>query len=387
MNLIQEVEQFVERKLTEDLTPGHMYHNWPHTVSVRQACSNLASQSGLDAREMEILDLAALFHDIGFIQTYQGHEAVSREIAGSFLQARDYPVEKLEKVLSCIDATRPSLEPANLLEEIIKDADLSNLGNPGYLASLDNLRQEWEQLCKETYSDQEWYRLNFKFLKDHRYYTEAARITFGEQLEINQKTLKKMAKSEKPNDKPGEKTLLESSKSAQMMFKTALRNHLDLSNLADNKANIMLSINALIITIAMPMAVSYIQAQPYLLYPAITMLSTCLSSMVFATLATRPIKMSGYTAPDKIQEGRSNLFFFGNFFKMSYEEYQTGMQHVLQQDDHLEESVMRDLYFLGRSLGVKYSQLRICYNIFMLGVIVTVIVFGIAYLAFSNFAG
>lgn len=388
MNLIQEAERFVEQKLTEGLTPEHRYHNWPHTVSVRQACNHLADQTGLEPQDIEILDLAALFHDTGFTQTYQGHELASREIAGSFLLARDYPAEKLEKVLACIDSTKPSLEPSNLLEKIIKDADLSNLGSTDYLNSLENLRYEWEQLCNETYSDLDWYKLNFRFLKDHQYYTEAARLTFGEQLEINQKTLKKMAKSEKSGDvKPPEKSQLESSKSAQMMFKTALRNHLDLSNLADNKANIMLSINALIITIAMPMVVSYIQAQPYLLYPAITLLSTCLCSMVFATLATRPIRMSGYTELEKIKEGRSNLFFFGNFFKMSYEEYQTGMQHVIAQDDHLEESVMRDLYYLGRSLGVKYSQLRVCYNIFMSGVIITVVVFAVSYLIYTHVSG
>ena len=96
--------------------------------------------------------------------------------------------------------------------------------------------------------------------------------------------------------------------------------------------------------------------------------------MIYATLATRPIKMNGYTNMEKIKSGKSNLFFFGNFYKMSFSEYQNGLQHVVAEEDNLENSIMRDLYFLGRSLGRKYNQLRMCYNFFMIGIIATVIV-------------
>jgi hypothetical protein len=164
-----------------------------------------------------------------------------------------------------------------------------------------------------------------------------------------------------------------------MMFKTSLRNHLDLSTLADNKANIMLSVNALILTIAAPMAISYVQDNVLLIIPLIMLLITCLLSMIFATLATRPIKMSGLTSDDQILGGRSNLFFFGNFYLMDYDEYSMGMQKVISDEDKLENSIRRDLFFLGRSLGKKYKQLRICYNIFMIGMIITIITLIFAY--------
>ena len=72
--------------------------------------------------------------------------------------------------------------------------------------------------------------------------------------------------------------------------------------------------------------------------------------------------------------------FFGNFFKMSYIEYQKGIQHIMDDESKLEDSIMRDLYFLGKSLGNKYQRLRICYTVFMGGIIFTVLVFGISYL-------
>ena len=188
-----------------------------------------------------------------------------------------------------------------------------------------------------------------------------------------------MAKSAKKAKKMAETSPIQGNRSAQMMFKTALRNHIDLSTLADNKANIMLSVNALIITLIVPMAVGQINDTPFLLIPILILLLTCLISMIYATLATRPIKMNGETQMKTIEQGTSNLFFFGNFYKMKFNEYKKGIYKVLESDDDLDDTIMRDLFYLGKSLGAKYSQLRICYTIFMLGVSLAVLAFLVAY--------
>lgn len=373
--IVQEAEQYVSELLTQ-LDDQICYHDLEHTLRVKSAIEELSEAAQLQNDQREILELAALFHDTGFTRTYRGHEQESIRIAKEFLTKKQYPAEKLEQVLACIEVTEVNKMAENKMEMLMKDADLSNLGQPDYFDYLKKLRCEWELILHEKHTDAEWYRLNHQFLKSHRYFTPMAQALYGQQSAVNQKHLKQMTKDSKEQLKKG----ITGSRSAQMMFKTALRNHLDLSNLADNKANIMLSVNALIITIAMPVAAGYVAELPYLLAPTIVLLCTCLASMVFATLATRPIKMTGYTTSETIEGGESNLFFFGNFFRMSLKEYQTGMGKVVENEDRLEGSIMRDLYFLGRSLGRKYHQLRICYNIFMLGVILAVITFGIAYL-------
>jgi len=111
---------------------------------------------------------------------------------------------------------------------------------------------------------------------------------------------------------------IERTRVAQMMFKTALRNHLDLSSLADNKASTMLSVNTLIITIALPFMVPKIEEYPVLALPAAVLLTTCIISIVFATLVTRPGKMGGVTSEESLQQGKGDLFFFGNFFKILF---------------------------------------------------------------------
>jgi predicted metal-dependent HD superfamily phosphohydrolase len=380
-------EQHIISLLREKLAEDHRYHCLEHTLGVRDEALKLGQAENLSPTELEMLELASLFHDAGFTEVYEGHEAMSRQIAEGFLKRRHYPEDKLQTVLSLIDATYPPKQPATPLEEIIKDADLSHLASEDYLKGLKNLRYEWAVFLNQSYSDEEWFKLNYKFVKKHQFFTAAARERYIPQWQANLKELKQLRDSFLPpetNNKPKAGSgHITGSKSAQMMFKTALRNHLDLSNLADNKANIMLSVNALIITIAMPLAVSFIKSNLFLLIPLGCLLATCLLSMIFATLATRPIPMTGYTPRKQIDEGRSNLFFFGNFYSMKYEEYQEGMKAVIADESYLEGSIMRDLFFLGRSLGNKYRRLRICYNIFMYGIILTVTIFGLTYAIFA----
>ena len=142
----------------------------------------------------------------------------------------------------------------------------------------------------------------------------------------------------------------------------------------------MVTVNALIITVALPILASQMQANEFLVVPGIMLLAVCVTSMIYATLATRPIKMSGFSSLEDVKSKKSNLFFFGNFYKMKYEDYQKGIQNVLADEEILDTSITRDLFFLGKSLGSKYSRLRKCYNIFMYGITIVVIAFCIAYL-------
>jgi hypothetical protein len=104
--------------------------------------------------------------------------------------------------------------------------------------------------------------------------------------------------------------------------------------------------------------------------------------MIFATLATRPIPMKGVSSMESILAKKSNLFFFGNYFKMSFDEYEKGMNATVADDDILDSTIMRDLFFLGKTLGSKYAYLRKCYTIFMYGIILAVISFVIVFIWF-----
>lgn len=383
--LIIATEQFVTNLLTTKLDSKISYHNLNHTLSVRNAALQIASVSGVNAEEQEIIELACLLHDVGITEVYQNHEAASARIGGIFLRAKGFPEDKVKLVEACIEVTNPSARPEGLLQEIVRDADYGHLGSDNYSDQLENLRQEWKAVLGRWDEDKDWYQLNLDFVKNHEYYTPAAKMMFVAMKELNRKKLKKWAKEGRKlaNDSPARRVSIVENRSSQMMFKTALRNHMDLSSLADNKANIMISINSGIIALAMSVLVQNNNHSEYLV-PIIMILATCLPSMIFAALATVPMKMKGHTDMSNIKSGRSNLFFFGNFYNMNYEDYKLGIQEVTSKEENLEDSIMRDLFFLGKSLGRKYRQLRICYIIFTIGIVISVSAGGIYIVLFGN---
>ncbi len=378
--IIQHSEKFVRELLERQLKPEHNFHNWQHTSDVREQALAIGRKAGVSTEDLELLELAALFHDVGYTEVYNGHEAASQRIAEAFLAEQQYPEPSRQRIAGAIDATRHDGQPKNELEAILCDADLSNLASENYLDNLAHLREEWKHFRGEVYNDEEWRKLNRQFFRQHHYYTPAARELFDQNKQHNFDLMKspdkKKGKKKKKKGK-GEQAPLADSKSVQIMFKTALRNHIDLTNLADNKANIMLSINAIIITITIPLLPTYLAQDMTLLLPAATLLITCMVSIVFATLATRPISMGGETSLEQIRSGKSNLFFFGNFYKMSIQQYKEGMKEVINNETVLEGSAISDLYYLGAALGNKYKLLRTCYTIFMLGITSTVIMFAL----------
>ena len=384
--IVKHAKNYVTELLEQGLSPDHIYHNLSHTMSVRDSSRELGGKYHLENDELELLELAALFHDTGFTKVYNGHEDVSKDIAAEFLKTENYPEEKIKKIKDLIEVTKVSVEPKTLLERIMKDSDFNTNGST-YLEKSEALRHEWEVFCDTKMTDEEWLQNNREFWKGHQFHTGEATAMYGKE---KRKTLKKLKKKlEILGGSTNEKTdvttqlgfAINKSKSAQMMFKTTLRNQIDLTNIADNKANIMLSINSLLITFGMPLLASQLEKFPTLIWPGTTLLLTCILAIVYATLATRPVKMEGHTDLGKIDQGHTNLFFFGNFFKMTREDYIKGLTQVTQNEDILDKSIVNDLYFLGRTLGQKYYRLRITYSIFMIGMVLTVLVFAITFLA------
>ncbi|MFM8448989.1 MAG: Pycsar system effector family protein, partial [Haliscomenobacter sp.] len=190
-----------------------------------------------------------------------------------------------------------------------------------------------------------------------------------------------LATEEKQKKKKKKKDFNEANlgRGVETMFRTTYRSHTTLSALADNKANIMLSINGIIISIVISSLVPKLSQEHRLIIPTFILLAVCLSSLVFAILASSPKVTKGVYTKEDIKNRTSNLLFFGNFYKMPIEEYHWGVMEMIQDKDFLYSSMTRDLYYLGLVLAYKYRLLRICYMVFMVGLIVSVLSFGVAF--------
>lgn len=379
---IKAVEAYVVQLLNDKLPANLYFHNIEHTLQVKEAAVELAKAEKVSKKDREILTLAALFHDTGFINTYEEHEGESQIIAAAYLREKGYPEENITKVKQLIKVTDPKIAPASLLEKIICDADTAHVGQKKYNTRMSDLRKEWELNKKDYYpTDFQWAEENLALIQNkHTFYTKAAKIAYQNRKSKNiNKTKNNLKEARRAEEKRLDEFSVAKNKAALTMFKTSLRNHIDLTAIADNKSNIMLSVNALLLTIGMPIFASYLSDKLYLLAPSIIFMFTCITTMVFATLSTRPIKMDGSTNLAKIPSGKTNLFFFGNFYKLGLNTYQEEIKKVIANKDQLDMSIINDLYFLGHSLGDKFRYLRICYNVFIVGIGLSLIAFLVSF--------
>jgi len=169
------------------------------------------------------------------------------------------------------------------------------------------------------------------------------------------------------------------SRGVETMFRTSLRNHLALSSIADGKANTMLSINAIIISITVSVLLPAFEENPKLILPTVMLLIVCLITIIFAVLSTRPSITSGTFLKSDIENKSANLLFFGNFHNMALEDFQWGIREMMIDKDFLYGSLTRDLYNLGKVLAQKYRYLRVCYNVFMYGLIGSLLAFVVVF--------
>ena len=181
--------------------------------------------------------------------------------------------------------------------------------------------------------------------------------------------------SEAPANKKKSKGELGTSRGVETLFRTQYRVNMDLTSLADTKSNIMISINGIIISVILASISPKIDANPWLLGPTVILLVGCLSSMIYAVIAARPRVSSEAITLDQVRESRANILFFGNFGRLTEDEYIEGMTELMKNTDLVYLNMMRDTYGLGAVLIKKYRLLRISYTIFMFAVVIGVLSF------------
>lgn len=163
-----------------------------------------------------------------------------------------------------------------------------------------------------------------------------------------------------------------SDRGIETMFRTSYRTHLELSALADTKANIMISINGIVMSIILASISPKIDANPWLVMPTSVLLIGCMASMVFAILAARPRVSSQVVTLEDVRANRKNVLFFGNFVHLTEDDFVVGMSELLLNTEQLYVNMMRDLYSLGGVLNRKFALLRTSYTIFMWALMVGV---------------
>ena len=390
--LLIEAEKFVSSLLNDKLGHHFMYHNLSHTQRVVAAAKEIIEGEQIVGEDSDKLIVAAWFHDVGYTESKVDHEEHSVVIAKAFLKEHKASDVFIDGVAHLIMATKMGYEPLNHHEKVIRDADSAHFKDKDYSAVCELLRREWELNGSKTYGDIEWIEENISFFtKHHRYYTDLALENWQSGKDKNLaslfKDLNKQTKEKKKNEKKAEELELKKDKARlpergiETMFRVTLKNHITLSNIADTKANILLSVNAIIVSLALSNLLPKLDnaSNQHLIIPTIIFVSFTVISIILSVLATRPNVTRGKFTKQDVADKKVNLLFFGNFHKMSLMDFEWAMNEMMKDKEYLYGSMTKDLYFLGLVLDKKYKILRITYTVFMTGIIVSVIAFAISF--------
>lgn len=149
----------------------------------------------------------------------------------------------------------------------------------------------------------------------------------------------------------------------------------------------MISINGIIISITIASISTKIDSNPWLLLPTSIILITCMIALIYSILAARPRVSNEDVTLEDVRANRSNILYFGNFFKLSRDEYVTGIEELMADSERLYNTMARDLYGLGTVLETKFRLLRIAYNVFMFGLAFSVASYILVYILVSGGGG
>jgi len=193
--LNNEMQEFVITMLKQNLPTSYFYHNHQHTLDVMANAERIGKQEGISKKELQLLRAAALWHDTGYINTYNGHEDESCALAKKHLPDFGFKTTDIKLICGMIMATMVPQDPHTRLEEIIADADLQYLGTSDASAIAHQLFLELSSL-NPSLTEKEWNNNQISFLKDHQFFTDYCRQKNEPQKQLYLQQLEALVKAQ-----------------------------------------------------------------------------------------------------------------------------------------------------------------------------------------------
>jgi len=391
--LLIDTESYVRELFKQHNNTNLIFHNLDHTIKVVERVQEIAAHYQLPDKELLELSIAAWFHDTGHLITDPpDHEEKSVELMSAFMKAKTDDPVMINNIAALIRITKFPPSPQSLSEMIICDADTYHFG-------LEDFKQTNKAMKKELILRNmntmvlDWEKNSLELLKKHQFFTSYCidSLQRGKEKNIRRLT-KKIAKlklegvnvSETlllPDDGKGNTIKRKNSlvaRGIQTMLRLTSENHVELSNMADGKASILISVNAIIISVILSVLIRRIEVETHLTIPTFLFLASSLTTIIIAIMATRPKVSQGNFSREDILNRNTNLLFFGNFYRSKVNEYQWAMNTMMRDPDYLYSSLIMDIHQLGVVLARKYKLIRLAYTVFMIGLFVSVIAFTVA---------
>ena len=399
--IVDEAREYVRERFATDLDPKFLFHNYAYSEELADQAEELgpkafAGQEGgaAGAGEKEISDLtekltlAAWFYPLGYTGGAEGWAERSAAALERFAAERSYSLDtSYGKASDWIRGAEGATKQDNFAVRLLHDISYDWFGRKRYDRRSDLLQLEEEALEPKgndpiSFFDRMQGRLlNFNYLTviGNKEYDKRRRKNVSSQQSDFYKLQQKETKA---------KTGKNFGRGIDTMYRTAFRNHINLSRIADGKANMMISINSIILTVTLALSgasLSYFEdlffENPEFLVPIIILLVSSLLAVVFSVFSARP-KVTEYRIKKRklLNSDEASLLYFGNFLKVEKDDFVQHLAKMKMDQNSLYDDLARDLYDLGQVLHRKYLLLTISYNTFVGGLSLAVISFMIVYL-------
>jgi predicted metal-dependent HD superfamily phosphohydrolase len=413
---LKHVTAYITSFYTKETDTRLVYHNYAHTWEMIDAANRIITGYALDERSRFIVLSAIWFYDAGYlVPGSNDHKNKSAELAALFLKNSGLDESDITEIKDCIMATKMPQQPKNLTEEIVCDTIMFYLGTENYAEKSKLLKKETEALNNIKISGEEWRKKSISLMENHQFFTDYCQTNLNKTKIANLDRLKR--KQEKKSaeeilkkslpvstatptlagsntaaipgqdevpDKKHEKKKDKPSRGLETLFRISTTNHQRLSSMADNKAHIMISVNSIIISVLLGLIVRKLDKYEVIIIPTILMLLANVATIIFSVLATRPRVPGGIFTKEQIEKKDIDLTFFGNFYKMGFPDYESGMKKLMKDQEFIYGSLIRNIYGQAKVLGQKFRYLRISYNIFMIGISISVITFAVVFIFFNK---
>ena len=412
---LQQIKEFVENYYADNLNPNRLYHNLQHTQEVVGWLLQIAGHYKLDSKSLFIMQAAAWFNDIGYLDDPNNPEKRASRIAEKFLSEIQIDADIIKSIKSGILSTRLPQQPKTFMEQVMCDANMFYLGLQDFELRSKLMRKEHILITGKKISKEEWKQRNIEILQNHRFKTDYAKQSLTSQqkknfeqllngsrdfTELSDNNVSDKSSATNSNIQTGNLTEATSvttkskvaethasskdqhrpDRGIETMFRISSTNHQALSQMADNKAHIMITVNSIIISVLLSVLFRSLDNEPHLSIPVAILLLVNVITIIFSILATRPNIPPGNFTKEDLSSQKVNLLFFGHFYKMQLDDYSEAMTRLMEDRNFLYSSLIKNLYQQGRVLGKKYRFLRVSYNVFMFGLVISIIAFGIAIL-------
>lgn len=379
---LDQIDQQTRRFYSKHPNKKVRFHTLERTLDNLSYASEVLAHESLDEEEALALQCAIYFAYLGYQVATNDPELKSMELAGHRLGKLGLPSTFIHTVTLLL-APGGAQQPGGL-SAIYSDIVNHHLGSAHFLDQEKKLRSERIATGQYRGTKKKWWKKRLEEISLFTFKTAYCQQSLSDRQSENLELLKTMAysndkKRKKNKDQQQDALPVPAShrpgRGVETMFRITSGNNQRLSDMADKKAHILITVNSIILSAIISLVLRKVDKQNFLLIPSIVLLANCLATMIISILATRPKIPDGTFPEEQLRQKEVNLLYFGNFYNMSLSQYTKGMFSAMNDSFFLYHMLISDVYAQGVVLGRKYQLLRIAYNVFMYGLILSICCF------------